>query len=87
MLTLNLLCTSRVNPKLSAWAYIFGSYGFNAHPLAPPGLKVLIYKKSTVQKMWGYHGTNAWYIGPSKEHCRYLECYVPSSGAVVDTGT
>ena len=32
---LNLLCTSRVNPKLSAYAYLFGNFNFNKTPLAP----------------------------------------------------
>ena len=33
MMTLNFLRNSRVNPKLSAWVYIFRRYDFNAHPL------------------------------------------------------
>ena len=37
-LTLNLLRTSNQNPRLSAWADLEGSYVFDAHPLAPPGL-------------------------------------------------
>ena len=36
-LTLNLLRTSRVNTKLSAWAYLNGVFDFNKTPLAPPG--------------------------------------------------
>ena len=36
-ITLNLLHASRVNPKLSAYAYIFGEFNYNATPLAPPG--------------------------------------------------
>ena len=34
-LTLNLLRSARCNPKLSAWAYLFGEFDFNATPLAP----------------------------------------------------
>ena len=45
-LTLNLLRTSRVNPKLSAWAYIFGVFDFNKSPLAPPGSKVVFHWKA-----------------------------------------
>eukprot|EP00957_Ditylum_brightwellii_P054637 4139912-Ditylum_brightwellii.AAC.1 len=43
-LTFNLLCTSRVNPSLSAHTYLSGNHNFNAHPLAPPGCKVVVYK-------------------------------------------
>jgi len=30
-LTLNLLRASKVNPKLSAYAYLFGNFDFNSH--------------------------------------------------------
>ena len=36
-ITLNLLRSSRSNPKLSAYAYLFGNFDYNATPLAPPG--------------------------------------------------
>ena len=45
MLTLNLLRNSRVNPKLSAWEYLFGRYDFNATPIAPPGMKMVVHQK------------------------------------------
>ena len=35
-LTLNLLRTARINPKLSSWAYFNGIFYFNKTPLAPP---------------------------------------------------
>ena len=34
-ITLNLLRTARSNPKLSAYAYLFGNFNFQATPLAP----------------------------------------------------
>ena len=42
-LTLNLLRTSRINPNLSAWAYVNGIHDFNKSPLAPPGTKVVMH--------------------------------------------
>ena len=48
-ITINLLRTSRINPNLSAYAYLNGNYNFNAHPLAPPGTKVLVHHKTTSQ--------------------------------------
>ena len=36
-LTLNLLQSARINPKLSAYAYLFGFFCFNKTPLAPAG--------------------------------------------------
>ena len=47
ILTLNLLRTARVNPKLSAHSYLFGEFNINATPLAPPGTKVLVHNKAT----------------------------------------
>jgi hypothetical protein len=36
VMTLNMLRTSRINPKLSAATHIFGQYNFNRAPMAPP---------------------------------------------------
>jgi hypothetical protein len=38
-ITLNLLRNARANPKLSAYAYLFGNFNFNRTPMAPPGTK------------------------------------------------
>ena len=78
-LTLNLLRTSRVNPSLSAYAYLFGSFDFNKTPMAPPGTQVVIHEKPKQRTSWGYHGLDAWYTGPSLEHYRCIKCYVPST--------
>ena len=45
-ITLNLLRSSRVNPKLSAYSYIFGEFNFAATPLAPPGTKLVSHRKA-----------------------------------------
>ena len=44
-LTLNLLRPCRINPRLSAYAYLFGNFDFKKTPLAPGGTKVLVHKK------------------------------------------
>jgi hypothetical protein len=56
-LTLNLLRSSRVNPKLSAYAYLHGNFDFNKTPLAPLGTKVLVHLKPDQRPSWAYHGT------------------------------
>ena len=48
-ITLNLLRSSRANPKLFAWAYLFGEFNFNATPLAPPGTKIVAHKDTKVR--------------------------------------
>ncbi|MCX8501414.1 MAG: hypothetical protein ORO03_06955, partial [Alphaproteobacteria bacterium] len=71
-LTLNLLRGSRINPKLSAWEQIHGRYDFNAHPIAPPGIKVLAHAKPATRQTWATHAFEAWYVGPALDHYR---CY------------
>ena len=87
VITLNLLRTSRVNTKLSAYAYLFGNYDFNKCPLAPPGTKALLHKKTKDRKSWEYHGKKGWTIGPSLEHYRCIRCYNPDTLSEVDTDT
>ena len=45
VITLNLLQNYRINPALSAYAYLFGPYDFNKSPMAPPGTRVILYEK------------------------------------------
>ena len=63
-LTLNLPQNARVNPNLSAWAYLFGQINYNTTPLAPPGTKLIVHVKNTQERImgstWSYsilHGT------------------------------
>lgn len=86
-LTLNLLRNARANPALSAWEYHFGVYTFNTTPIAPVGTKVLAHVKPKQRQSWGFHGEDAWYIGPSLNHYRCVRCYVPRTGGVIDVDT
>ena len=64
-LTLNLLRPSRLNPKLSAYAQLEGTFDFNCTPLAPPGTRVIVHEKPTQRCTWAPHGIDGWYIGPA----------------------
>jgi hypothetical protein len=87
-LTLNRLRSSRVNPRLSAYAYLNGNFDFNkTPPLAPPGTKVLIHLKPDQQASWAYYGEEGWYVGPLMEHYRCVKCYIPKSGRELDIDT
>ena len=87
VLTVNLLRNSRVNCKLSAYAYLFGHFDFNATPLAPPGTRILLHLKPAKRTSWGFHGEEGWYIGPSLEHYRCVKCFMPTTGTVRDADT
>ena len=69
-ITLNLLRTSRLNPKFSAHTLLNGPYDFNATPMTPPGSKILVHKKPALRGTWAAHAVNAWYLGPSLHHYR-----------------
>ena len=86
-LTLNLLRTSRVNPTLSAHAYINGNFDFNCTPLAPPGTKVVFHSKPTKRASWAFHGQEGWYIGPAIEHYRCLRIYNPQTHSEINSDT
>ena len=87
ILTLNLLRSSRVNPNLSAWAYICGELNFNATPLAPHGTKVVYYTKLNHRPSWDPNGEEGYYIGPSLEHYRCVKCYFTKTRMERDTDT
>ena len=87
VLTLNLLRSSRVNPQLSAHAYVFGNFDFNKTPLAPPGTKVVIHEKPQQRSSWAFHGVDGWYIGPSPNHYRCVRCFLPQSRRERDADT
>ena len=86
-LTLNLLRTARANPSLSAHAYLFGNFNFNATPLAPPGTRVFVHLKPTVRGSWDSRAQEGWYIGPSMHHYRCVKCFLPTSRREIDADT
>ena len=86
-LTLNLLRTSRNNPNLSAYAYLFGNFNFSATPMAPPGTRVLVHKKPGTRASWDTRAKEGWYIGRSPEHYRCVKCYLPATRQEVDADT
>ena len=45
VMTLNMSQDSRLNPKISTYTFIFGTYDFNTTPIAPPGTKVVVRSK------------------------------------------
>ena len=79
LLTLNLLRNSRVNPRLSAHAYLFGNHNFNKVPLVPPGTKLVVHNKPGKRPSWAFHGDDGWSIGPAPQHYRCIKCYIPKT--------
>jgi hypothetical protein len=65
VMTLNMLITLRINPKLSAATHIFGQCDFNRAPMAPPGTRIIAHETPSRRKTWAPHGQDGWYIGPA----------------------
>ena len=76
VITLNLLRTSRLNPKLSAHALLNGPYDFNATPMAPPGSKIIVHEKPALRGTWAAHAVNTWYLGPALHHYWCYHVYI-----------
>jgi hypothetical protein len=79
IITLNLLCSSRIHPSLSAHASLFGNYDFNRVPMADPGTKIVAHVAADARTTFGQHGKVGWYIGPSPELYRCYKCYFPDT--------
>jgi hypothetical protein len=48
----------------------------NPTPLAPPGTRVIIHKKTAVGQSWApRHGVDGWYLGSALEHYRCYQVY------------
>jgi Reverse transcriptase (RNA-dependent DNA polymerase) len=72
VISLNLLRTSRINPKHSAWSQFNGPFDFNRTPIAPPGIRVLVHEKPSKRTTWSPHALDGWYVGPAIDSYR---CY------------
>jgi hypothetical protein len=88
VMTLNMLTTSRINPKLSAATHIFGQYYFNRAPMAPPGTRIIAHETPRRRRTWAPHVQDGWYIGPALEHYRCYTVYITKtrSNRIVETG-
>ena len=64
---------------MSAFNHLNGIVDYNATPMAPPGIKVLIYETPTQRRTWAQHGVEGWYIGYAPLHYRNFRCYVPAT--------
>jgi hypothetical protein len=56
---------------MSAYHGMHGhAYDFDSHPIAPPGIKVLIYESPQDRAFWAPHGVLGYYLGPALSHHR-----------------
>ena len=84
-----MLGSAKVNPKLSAWEYLFGIFDYRKTPIVPPGTKLIAHTKPSQRSSWEFNGQEGLSIGISPEHYRCIKCYLPKkcSGRDLDTVT
>jgi hypothetical protein len=82
LLSLNLLRGSRLNPKLSAHAQMFGNFDYNRTPIAPPGVRVIVHEKPEKRSTWAPHGVDGWYVGPALESHRCYTIWIEETRAI-----
>jgi hypothetical protein len=80
-ITLNLLRPSRINPRLSAYAQVFGAFDYNKTPLAPPGIAILCHIRPEKRQSWAPHALSGYYIGPAMNHYRNHRVWITNSQA------
>jgi len=79
--TLNLLRASRIDPSKSAYAVLEGEYKFERYLIAPPGTKAVINEPADSRASWAPRATDAWYVGPAKDHYCAAKFFVPKTSA------
>ena len=78
--TLNMLRTSHVHPKLSAFHVLKGPRDFNRAPFAPPGTHVTVLNPQETRTRWGPRAMDACYLSPAYNHYRACLFHIPSTG-------
>ena len=74
---MNLLKQSRINPRQSAYAELFGQYNVNALPLVPIGTGAIIFQTRTNQTTsYSNHGKNGLYIWSCLDKFQNYKVYV-----------
>ncbi|KAL7523489.1 hypothetical protein ACHAWF_000544, partial [Thalassiosira exigua] len=69
-ISLNLLRTSRYDPKKLVYEVLHGPFDYNRTPLAPPGTKALVFSTPNKHLSREQHAKDAWYVGPAMAHYR-----------------
>ena len=77
-----MLCSSRMNPKLSADTVLNGIHDFNKKPMAPLDTKVLVHKTPKQCHTWAVHGQEGHCIGGAPNHHQCYQVYISSTNGI-----
>ena len=59
---------SNANPKISAYAYLYGPHNYNAKSFVPISTETLIHEKTSKRKTFAQHCVKWWVLGTTMEH-------------------
>ena len=86
-ITLNLLRSSRKNPKLSAYACMHGAFNFLATPMSSPGTIEIVHTHPENRASWELNGQHGWHVGTVLDHYRCIKCYMPRTKSIINSDT
>jgi hypothetical protein len=86
-MTLNLLCTSKQHPQLSAATHYHGMVDYNKTAFAPPGCEIIAHQKPAKRQTWAPRGQPCYSLGPAMHHyrCQFFYISATASKRIVDT--
>jgi len=82
-----LLRQYNTNPKISAYAYVYGQYNYDAKPFVPIGMEILVHKKPHRLKCFAEHCKKDFVLGTSFEHYRAWTMWMKDTRATRVSGT
>ena len=71
----------RINPKLSADAFLEGQHDYNDIPFPPLGWRMLIFEGPEKHSSWDFHGVEGFSVGPAEKNYSCYKGWVPTTGA------
>ncbi len=80
-LTLNLLCQSKVAPKISAFAHVHGPNDYMKKPFAPPGCAIQAHVKPEDRRTWGTRLDAGFSLGTLMQHHQCFWVYITKTQA------
>ena len=67
-MTLNFHHQSAINRTISAWEYFVGTFHYDANPLGPLGMTIIIHKKASQRHSWDFIGKDGLSVGVETDH-------------------
>ena len=59
-----------------------GKLDYNKTPLAPLGIKALIFEVATRRAAWAPHAVDGWYLGPAMQYYRAQKFFIDSTRGI-----